>query len=268
MRAVLRLFCCLLLVGLFSGCVLSVFRAHPTIKGRPLSDSELSTFFDSTALQSAQIKTFRGLSRSRFDVSGKKDGVRHVFVFARPGLLRVETFPLNSAFTLNLVSVSAGRVVVLDPSTKTAYSGEARKEILKKAIGLPLEVSDLMDFLVGRLPARVIDEKLSEVTLDEATQTYYLKVGDYREVYGLDAGTGLLKFAEIRDQFNDSLIFTAYYDKTDIVQGVNVPVDYRVELPAENTRMRFRLSSIALNGEPSPELFEPEIPSEYAREGL
>ena len=247
-----------------TGCSIIGYDPYPSVRGTQLDQAAAKAFLTQALSVSQQVHSFRAMLRSRIEVHGEKDVVRHVLVFAKPDRLRLETFPLNSAFTLSLVGISGGRLVVLDTTEKKAYAGPASAEALRQAVALPLEASDLMAYISGRLPERLAAAANIEIFFDQEGQRYFIKEGEFVSFFAVDPQTHLLKSLEIRDPQSDRTVLSMSYQDYQMVQGLSLPKRCLLKLPRESMQMQLSVSSVAINGDPSADLFQPEIPSDYS----
>jgi hypothetical protein len=146
---------------------------------RPTSAGELLSSLDA---RRAAVSTLRARARLRAGLEGV--WTREALLVRRPDALRIDVL---TPFGLALAVGARGDVLwAYPPAERTRYEGAATAANLTRFLGAPLEVTDIVDILLGVPPAR------------DVTGTPELAVtgdGEYRLTLPLAEGTQTIWFA-------------------------------------------------------------------------
>lgn len=240
---------------------------RPEIDGELLPAADNAQILADLSSSDQEIETLRGLTRTTIRHEDGRERLRHVIVFEKPDKLRVEALPLNSAFTLNLVAARDGKVVVLDPGSKRALTGSAGSGLIKDTIGIPVDESELMSYMSGRIPSAVIARDAGQQSVrvyrNDQQNTTAVVVGNYRHFWLYNNDTLDLQTVQIRNPFRDRLLLEICYELYFEVNGVRVPNKIEVWLPEEDVRFTLAFSAISVNKEFPHKLYSVRIPSDY-----
>lgn len=214
----------------------------------------------------SEIQSYRGLSRLQVEYAGERTSVRQVVAFQRPGFVRVETVPLNSAYALNVLVADGSQVTFLDTSNKFAFVGSDSPATVQKLVDVPLEIDALTSVLLGRVPAAHLGtHSATQLFNDPANEELYILNESLGELFVINAKTHLIKEALFRDRFKAALrarIFFSEYIKQD---GFDVPGMLQLEIPAKDTVMAYDFVSSAVNKPLPQKVFSVIIPADFTR---
>ncbi len=212
-----------------------------------------------------EITSFRALARVLLEVGGERRTIRQVIAFQRPGLLRIESIPLNSAYAFNILAADGSEVRFLDTTEKFAFVGPDNASTMQSLADIPLEIGALLGVLSGRVPISRVLSAGVEFFVDQQTGRRIILNEQSGELYMIDLSTGLLREVWLRDRFNAKLRarleFISYQDKN----GVEVPAQFTIEIPGRETKMSYELASSSVNKPLPPKVFAIQIPEGYSR---
>src|SRR5262245_482642 len=195
--------------------VLAFLLAGCTRAPRPLRPATATDLLDGLAARRTAVSSLRARARLRAGLSGR--WVREVVLVRRPDGVRIDVLsPFGLALALG---VQGPLVWAYPPSQSTRYEGPATPENLRRFLGAPVAVDDIVDVLLGVPPAR------APVDTPELSAT---KEGGYRLTVPLARGTQTIWFA------GDTLLVERAEEANDggVALAVAFP-DYRAGFPPQ-----------------------------------
>lgn len=240
------------------GC--AVREVPPILQGNEIPQVELQNTFKGFAAKRNAFTDLKSLIRVRLISDGKSDSFRYAVVFKRPASLRIETFPLNGFYTLATLGVFGNSLVSLVPSESQAYTGAPSREVLGKALGLPLSVDEIAGLLLAEPPAAALayagvrDEGMKVRRYLSSDKTVYIETP-------LDTDdVSRMKFF-VSDK---GLIADATYSDYRDVQGLRFPHAITLKLLEVDMEAELRIQKFQLNTDASDSLFLLEVPEGYS----
>ncbi|HEV7733010.1 MAG TPA: hypothetical protein VGR62_12645 [Candidatus Binatia bacterium] len=200
---------------LVAGC--SLFRGGPGAFRTGVTAEELVTRMTE---RRAAVTSLRARARLKAGLAGM--WTREAVLVRRPSDVRVDVLsPFGLALALG---ASADRLWVYPPAQGVRFEGASSPENLSRFLGAPVEVTDLVDILLGMAPARVPsgdpeiavvanDEYRLTITFDGGVQTLWF-AGDTLDLRRAEEHRGestvlTVAFDDYRDGFPHALAVTA-----------------------------------------------------------
>ena len=188
-----------------------------------------------------------------------KAHLREVVIVERPDRLRIE---MMSAFGVALQITSDGnQLYAYHRGEKTFYRGKASIENLARFTRLELDLTEIVDLLVGLPPGR---HHLSEVTIepDEAIGAWRvsaLLAGGGTFLLWFDADDLMLTRAQQFDREGNQL-YSATYRGYIQVAGVEIPQQIEFEAPLQQAKVTLAYSNVSVNEPLAKNLFRFDPP--------
>lgn len=256
---------------LFVGCTTKTV-PFPEILGTKLNVTEVEEILRELTQNDNEVTSFRTLSRTRFEEPDDSYSVRHALVFSKPSSLRIETLPVNSGYTLSLLTASEGSATFLYPPDEIAIVGSSGAKLLKKIIRIPATEREIMSLLSGRVPAKYIEStNLKSFTLTRSLDGSEVAIvrGANQHYWLVESDSLRLRKVQIRDADGKRIRLAVSYESFQTLDsGIEVPSRFTVSLPDEDLVLRFLLQGPRVNEEISPELFVVEVPKGYSQRNL
>ncbi len=231
-------------------------------RGEALSAVAKQQALDVCRRSTAEVRSFRALSRTRVEHGEDRTTLRQVMVFASAGKFRIEALPTNGAYTLNLIVADSGRLLALDPEEKTARQAPLNSGLLRKVLHIPLNEADLMPLIAGRIPLRFLENE-GAVYREPGSNRLYLADSAGKVFFEADSGDCLLKKAEFLDPFNDRLSLRIVYGENCPAEDLRLPCRLNVENVSDGLSSELSFSNFSVNREYPAGLFCQEIPSDF-----
>jgi outer membrane lipoprotein-sorting protein len=239
------------------GCALRAGPATP----RNISPAEVSAerLLASIDDRAAALHTFRALAQMHYVGAKESLAVKEVVAVQRPDRLRIE---MMSAFGVALQIASDGqRLCAYHRGDRTFYRGRASADNLARFTHLDLELSDVVDLLVGLPPLR---ERRGRPSIAfERPQGWWKVSSDLT-----NGGTLALWFdpdsllavraSEADPQGN--VRYVAGYAQYQTFAGLEMPTEVRFEIPDQQAKIELRYSNVSVNTDLSTALFSFEAP--------
>ena len=227
-RATHYIICPLILIILAAGC--SRYFGQPPDTADPAAQAELKTLLSTLKNKNRHLKNFKGIGH----IKARQEG--QIKLDERIAWIGSETAKLNIA-----ILVSGHPAVKLASDGKWFYYYEARegnplfKKIpatdanLKRIISMPINTSDVIHLLAGRIPLR--EHHAASLEPQDSGDGYVLVLkqrwwGVIEKVYFDETKDRVLK-AEFYDRAG-SLIYRASFDETQTIKGYQVPARLRL----------------------------------------
>ena len=245
-----------------TGCFLFPRYPLPQITGSPLSSSSSAQFLRQVAENSEKLHTFRGLAVVQASYPGGRDRFRQVLVFEKPDKLRWEAFPLQGAYSLNVLVLRGETLTFLDQSSSQAVIGTDCPEFVQEYLGLPLPVRALGGLLTGQLswqtPVDEAEPSSLRLYQDDKSDRVIVVEGDFERYAEYERLTGILRKVQIRK--DQELLLEAHYNAASESDGIWLPREIEVIVPAGRLTLVFSYSQQKMNTKIASELFELQLP--------
>jgi outer membrane lipoprotein-sorting protein len=250
-----------------SGCFNRLAIEKPRISGHEVPADQESQIFDRLRAASGDVQSFRAVSETRITYKEESTRLRHAFLFKKPSQLRLETFPTNANYSLNLLIANPGKVTLVEPSEHMATIASSGANLIRKSFYIPADEKDLISFLCGRISEGMLqatlDDEKHRMLVNEESSTITLIKGDFDYYWELDAETLLLKRALLRNRITDRFELAITYEAYADIEGGKVPEIIKLEMPTESLVATFALRSQKMNLELPDSLFQVRIPGTY-----
>jgi len=234
----------------------------PHLPKDTVSAQQTQEIINAVNQRAGKIQTWKGLSRTVIEKEddAQKSTLRQVILFSAPDRLRLDNLAPGSAYTLSLLAAESGRVVFLDTQEQVAVHSNQSGRMIEKALGLPLDVPELLAYLSGSVPAGSLAESAKIYHDSDAAQFVLVVAGRY---YFLDSKTLQLKSAHVRTPNDDDLEYQIeFYDYRE-VENVFLPERIKMWIPRERLNLTLSFSNLMLNSPMRTSLFAVEIPASY-----
>lgn len=236
------------------------------VSGVPVDLIESRMFLAQLESRDREISSFKGLFKTSIRRGKDVDFMRHAIVFDRPDKIRIETLPRDAVWTLSLLVSQASALTLLEPGERKAWILSAGPETLRRVIGIPVAVEDLMSLLVGHVPHRLLDKGDNiSVFRDDLQGLIGFNASNGLASWTTDA-SGNLQTLELSDQFNQKLTLIVNYLNYSLVGNIYVPKKVVVEMPRDGLVVELTQASVKLNTPIADKLFTAAVPSDYSVE--
>jgi len=246
-----------------SGCGIHGMQNSSIPRGSPISPHEEYKVAQLLIDKDEEIKSFRGLYRSSFEHEKESWQARQAVVFQKPDKLRIEALPLVGVATISLLVARQGVATYLDVPNKKAYQGSAESDFFNQFLKVSASERELMSLFVGRIPARY----LNAVQIRSIGDSYSVTRGGY--VWKINKSTLLCSYAEVRDAFNERIIFSIEYGSPMQINksSVSVPNSIKIVSHRDSSTALGELVSGEINLSINSTLFEQKIPIDFSKRG-
>lgn len=244
-----------------SGCALLVGIEHPTIQGNLVTAEKRPALIQRLTEGSRLPVTVKTLIRATVKHGKSSETFRYSLVFASPHSIRVDVFPINSAFTLQRLTATNGKAALIDLTSKEALSGSTEETFSKSFLQVPASEQEVAALLLGRLPQRYLEDKKLEI-YESSTSITGLKSGG--EMYWrMKADTLAMEEVQVRDAISGRLLVVATYGDLIPCGSVQLPGQVEVKIPAEETTFLFIHNRPECGTPLSPDKFDLSVPRGY-----
>ena len=231
---------------------------------RPLRPATAADLLDGLAARRTAVSSLRARARLRAGLSGL--WVREVVLVRRPDGVRIDVLsPFGLALALG---VDGPLVWAYPPSQSTRYEGPATPENLRRFLGAPVAVDDIVDVLLGVPPARQpVDTPALSAT----------KEGGYRLTVPLARGTQTIWFAgdtllvERAEESGDSgvalaVAFADYRDGFPYQVDVAAPGGAAAQLTYDAVELNAAMDPVVFVAPPAPRVLPLDaVPADVGR---
>jgi hypothetical protein len=225
-----------------------------------VSDEVVERLFDRMQESGRMFQSLQGLVKVQVVWQGKKNNLNQALQLEKPDRFRAETLnPFGFGSPLLLMATDGRDLAVMIPGEGLLLRGEATTQNLQRFTKLPLQIADLVHFLLYQI--QIIPAQHQRGTLGPT--------GDYRlDLYGADGRRQELLFR------NDmQLLETAYYRDDNLVLRVRYdnftegatpfPLFAQISMPQQQAEASLRFSEILTNLPLSAGLFQLATPPGY-----
>jgi|GEM_PF-898000 len=224
----------ILLLG--SGCA-----SRPPLPVKVLPAEEGERLLSVVARHTELYRSLNGLARVRGEVGGQSFSVSQGILAASPAKLRLETL---GPFGQSLVTVATdGQVMeAMVPSRKRFWRGPAGADNVREFLHLPMELKDLVNLLLYRVPLQPFSSTLVE----------FDPVGEYRLTLFGPVGRRQVLLFDVESRLTGSAWYEGDELRTrigfaDFQEGTNFPLAIFSEIPFRNQEFRVTFSELRIN---------------------
>lgn len=214
-----------------------------------------------------EIYSFRSLARTNIIEDKKQRSIRYIFVFEKPDKLRIEALPVNMSYALHLlISGKDDESVFLDTTQKLALISRDSEKAIRQVLRIPLSKRDLLSYLTGRIPMRVVSEKLgvreARYSVEKGGGPLHIVWGESRDTWVVNQDF-VLQSVKLHDPFNGKVSLEIDYGSYESLGSLIFPKTITLRLPREDLEVVLRMSSTSINGSYPDDLFIAKIPDDY-----
>lgn len=253
----------------FAGCSLQRSTPMPQPMGARLVGVSKGAVLAMLQERSASIHTFKGLAQTTISYRGQQDVVRNAVVYAKPGQLRWESFPLAQAVTLNLLVANGSEVLFVDAVERKAVRGNAEASFIKKALGISTSLNELASCLSGTMWSGFFADAVGintlEVYSDSASNRLEVFTPDFSHYWVWDRPKEQLVKYERRSADGDLWYRLDYFDYIER-SGQPVPTRILVTLVPEEVKVHLAYTTITVNSSVNPQVFQVALPADFSVE--
>lgn len=247
------------------GCSSRLVEPFSIPEGERLSEQQLSEVLGALDQRSESIQSVKALARVRFVSSESVQSFRWAIVFNRPNSARIETFPLNTFFTLQLMVSRHERFTVLIPAEELAATGRVTVRRIDEYLGIPLTLEEALPLLLGVIPQSVLSQAvrqgaLEAVWLEKPNLVELVDRGEQRFRARVRVDQGIIEEIALRDPFDERLSAVLSIDSVRTVSGIVMPQNLVLQLPRSSQEFQLQLGAQAVNEPIREDLFELDIP--------
>ncbi len=231
----------------------------PLPPGAEVSEARKQEIQAQLSKRSAALENFRALWNATLNTESLRGSFRYAVVYSRPSLMRVEVFPTNAAYALQLAAVTPERSVYLDNTTREALVGKAPEEIFEKLFGMELPLEAIVFMLTASVP------ELEDASFFEGNGLILVQDSQERLFWTLDAASLDITSVEIRPGLLRDLAARISYNDYQAHEGIRFPHRCQVDVlyPSLAGTLSLRAAMVRLNSEIDPKLFEVAIPENF-----
>lgn len=244
-----------------SGCAVLLGIEHPTIEGRLVEGQKRQTLVQRLAEGSRLPGTVKAMTRATVKRGKSSETFRYSLVFASPESIRVDVFPINSAFTLQRLTAANGKASLIDLSSKEALSGGTEETFRKSFLQVPATEQEVAALLLGRLPQRYLEDKRLEI-YEGSTVITGLK-GSGEMYWRMSADTLAMQEVQVRDKISGRLLVVATYGGLIACGAHQIPGHVEVKIPADRTTFVFTHHKPECGAPVRSDIFDLTIPRGY-----
>lgn len=245
-----------------SGCALLLGIEHPTIQGNLVAGEKRQALVRRLTEGSRLPATVKTMIRATVKHGKSSETFRYSLIFASPRSIRVDVFPINSAFTLQRLTATNGNASLIDLTSKEALSGSTEETFRKSFLQVPASEQEVAALLLGRLPQRYLEDEKLEI-YESGTTITGLKSGG--EMYWrMKADTLAMEEVQVRDPLSGKLLVVATYGDLIPCGSLQIPAKAEVKIPAEATTFLFSHHRPECGAPLSPDKFNLTVPRGYA----
>jgi len=227
-------------------------RPSPVIDTRPLPQAE--GLVNALTARRASIHSLRALARLAYTAPGESRRARQVILAARPDRLRFEVLsPFGAVFVL---TASDGRLAAYARGEGTVYRGMASRENFERYAAVDLPVASAVDLLLGTPPVR--ERGNGVVSREDGQIKLWQHAGDDVQARWFTTTLDLARY-EQQDEQGHVLLRATYTQYAD-VDGIRLPTQLRLELPATQRRVDIEFREPEVNPILADALFALETP--------
>ncbi len=250
---------------LLSGCFRSVPEPITTDGLTQVELVDAATMLRDTYIQASKIESFRGSYQGVVESPAGKIQFRLVVAYVRPDKLRLEVLFSGLNRMASMLTVSGGRMSLLDAAGHRYYSGPLSREAIANLTGVPLSAAELMLWFAGRYRPESAGQIGSFKVFSGAqpVAVFALTGGRGVVIRQCRGKTGILDAYELRIGEDNAEALLTRYDCVSAAGGPNLPGTIRFWLPQDGAAGVLTLESGKLNPNLSAApkaLFEPPAP--------
>jgi hypothetical protein len=249
----IRKFCFFLLIGCLFSCAPA---PRLPVVAPEVSKTELLGVLADNATSFTSLK---GVARISLREEGEKTVKgKHILLVKKPRRVRTEILGLFGQ-PMAVAVVDGGSASLLVPRERVLYTGEASPRNIQRILRIPLEVKDLVNFILYQVPVIVYRSAVLNPLPGNGFRLILQGKGSVEEELDFDAGKKLVK-ALFRNGSEE--VLTVRYGN--FSEGEN-PFPQRLELslPQRGTEARVEFSSLQTNVDIDDGLFRLEKPEGF-----
>lgn len=241
----MRAFPFFLLIAILASCVSAPREPAPVFR---VSEEELLAVLAGNA---SSFRSLRGVARITLDEEGQKTvKAKQILLVEKPYRVRSEILGLFGQ-PLAVAVVNRDQAAILVPGEGVLYKGGASRRNVQRILRLPLEITDLVQFLLYQVP--VIDYRSRDLHIQPDGGSRLILRGDnqFSEELEFDARR-LLVAAHFRNG-EEEVLALRYRDFSD--QPRPFPQHMEFILPLGGVKVKIDFSSLMTNVDIDAELF-------------
>ncbi len=214
----------------------------------------------------AAVSTFKGLARGVLQDGKERAIIRYVILFKKPGKLRIEALPATGAYTLSVLAANELGVTLIDPVGERAYRTSDPAHAIKTALKIPVAPDELTSYLLGTIPAKLLDSSIDIRKSDAGLQVVQ---GEFSAYWLVDPKSRRLKAVELRRSPRGAPALTITYGEYSGAGDQSYPKELTIDVPGESVHGTISFRTTEFNPELRDSNFSIVIPAGYSvYEGL
>lgn len=227
-------------------------------KRTPLMQPEGHRLSADEAQQTAAVLSQRGerlvsvkaLYRTEIEYGGKRQSLRHAFLYQEPDMLRVEVLPRTGTYNLGLFLAHGGRAQFVDQQSQEIRESHSAKDLMAEHFGLELSTSGLITILLGMV------EYPAYGTFYEAPQEgrFFTSPSGYNAA--LTPGDLLVSQAQLINVENDRVVLNAEYSDYRQVKDLWLPHKVKIHSIKNDFIVNLEAQFIRVNEEIDRKVFK------------
>lgn len=244
-----------------SGCAVLFGIEHPTIEGRLVEGQKRQALVKRIAEGSRLPGSVKAMTRATVKRGKSSETFRYSLVFASPSSIRVDVFPINSAFTLQRLTATNGKASLIDLTSKEALSGSTEETFRKSFLQVPASEQEVAALLIGRLPQRYLEDKKLEVYQSSNDITGLKGKGEM--YWRMRADNLAMQEVQVREPISGRLLVVATYGDLIPCGSFQIPGQVEVKIPADGTTFVFTHHKPECGSPIRSDIFDLAIPRGY-----
>lgn len=246
-----------LLITLFlNACSTSI--QIPEVEGSRLGPAEEKDLFDRINAQAEQIRSGKMLLKTSITHGSDLFSFRQAVVFHKPDSIRIESFPDNSFFSLNLFVSGKEGSLFLDNQEKEVYLSADPRLLLEEQLHFPVDETLLFRIISGYFESLDFSNRYHALRL--SGNEIALRVSDGSELWLIDEESLRIKrfWLSVDGDKDVTISGLLTYQPLSLL-----PEEIEASLPKKNLSLKFKRVSSTINPEISDSLFQARIPDGY-----
>lgn len=257
MTDIKRLLYILLLLITISGCAKRIPLLAPI--GEEVERESVERIKQEYLSRNSRFGTLKALYSASILHKKRIERLRYVFIYQKPGNLRIEILPQSGAYSLGLFIAAGGQAQFIDQQSGTITPSDSADKLLYDLLRIDLPLDDLILLLSGQIPYlywQEIDNAEMFSAYKHGENILMLFGGDKRINAVIDAQGFLPQKIQLLDDKGKNVRYQIEYSNYVEMDGYRIPGQIFVKIVREELTINLSASNVTVNADIRKRLFD------------